>query len=619
MASWGHQTPGGYSSSSAGYPSGLMPPPRATGASPAASPVESSPVGFATDEAEYQDRKLYKRKYEKAKYQLQIAEAALKDRENESGELERAVRILDTQVREFKVRMERWESMASEEKEKAARAQKKLKVALRKLNDRDDKIRRLEARLERYQKSSSNGTPSGPSQAEVVAHLQASIKAMKDKVGKVQEDLRVYEGKKSSRESEWPSQPVEVRENPEKVQRHLAKLKALEDAIKRKVNEESALSAVVSQLEDKLKEALAAPKAVVPSAAISSGGAEGPPTVEMHEFDEDELLDLRPAEPQDARFAEWLTGHPELETVLKEQGVEVWDSFDGDLGRLEISLADCSNPASLFDVYLGWIAHNGQLHRLTMSDTTLDAGMAGRLCESVNELKTVTALELNRCGLTGTVCDILGAELESLTLEEVNFGYNNFGVHGAQALSCHLPSWSASLSVLNLQVNTLGDAGAAELATAFRGGTFPSLGVLDLRWNELKADGAQALADAFGAGACPALAEINLSGNQIRAAGLTALVVSVSRKLRSFDASMNHIDSEALAGIQDWVGQGRGDNPTPLLVNLEWNMIDDDDGLQKLAKALRDASAKVVFILKNNESYLEQAELSAICGDAIKI
>jgi len=516
--------------------------------------------------------------------------------------------------------MERWESMASEEKEKAARAQKKLKVALRKLNDRDDKIRRLEARLERYHKSSSNGTPSGPSQAEVVAHLQASIKAMKDKVGKVQEDLRVYEGKKTSRESEWPSQPVEIRENPEKVQRHLAKLKALEDAIKRKVNEESALSAVVNQLEDKLKEALVAPKAsAAPATTVSRGGAEGPPTVEMHEFDEDELLDLRPAEPQDARFAEWLTGHPELETVLKEQGVEVWDSFDGDVGRLEISLADCSAPGSLFDVYLGWIAYNGQLTRLTMSDTTLDAGMAGRLCESVNQLKTVSALELNRCGLTGTVCDILGAELEALPLEEVNFGYNNFGVHGAQALSCHLPSWSTTLSVLNLQVNTLGDAGAAELATAFRGGTFPSLGVLDLRWNELKADGAQALADAFSAGACPALSEINLSGNQIRAAGLTALVGSMSQSLRSIDASMNHIGSEALEGIQDWIGRGRGENLARLLVNLEWNMIDDDDGLKKLAETLRQTTAKVVFILKNNESYLEQSELAAICGDAIKI
>lgn len=105
---------------------------------------------------------------------------------------------------------------------------------------------------------------------------------------------------------------------------------------------------------------------------------------------------------------------------------------------------------------------------------------------------------------------------------------NTLGDAGAAQLARALPG-HATLSELSLGRNGVGDAGAAALAAVLGGGGCGALRQLALAWNDIGDSGADALAAALPA--VPALRELNLYVNDaIGDAGADALAAAAAAR-----------------------------------------------------------------------------------------
>ena len=122
------------------------------------------------------------------------------------------------------------------------------------------------------------------------------------------------------------------------------------------------------------------------------------------------------------------------------------------------------------------------------------------------------------CRFRETTFELLGG------VTELNFNWLNWGADEAVQLAVVLPL-CAKLTTLQLEINQVGDRGAAALAGAIKGnGALKTLRLID---NKIGDAGAAALADALRVNG--ALTTLNLYGNQIGEDSKSKLRTNVMR------------------------------------------------------------------------------------------
>jgi GTPase SAR1 family protein len=151
--------------------------------------------------------------------------------------------------------------------------------------------------------------------------------------------------------------------------------------------------------------------------------------------------------------------------------------------------------------------------------------------------------------LAATVRDGKLASLTGLLLES-----NRICVRGCTALAVAVRGGHlASLTSLNLGSNSIGAEGCKELAEATEGGNLASLLVLNLGNNSIGRKGCVALAEAAEGGNLGALTALLLESNRICARGCTALVAAVSG---DHLASLTALDLGSRAGSNSIGSEG---------------------------------------------------------------
>ncbi|MCC7290454.1 MAG: hypothetical protein IT449_00165 [Phycisphaerales bacterium] len=216
-------------------------------------------------------------------------------------------------------------------------------------------------------------------------------------------------------------------------------------------------------------------------------------------------------------------------------------------------------------------------------------GICTLLAES-RHLAGLTYLSVDDCALGGPGFTLLGSHLPSFPkLELLGLSRNGSGAAGVRALGAHLRSAGVpSLRFLDLSENAIGDQGTDELAVIASGAG--GLRELLLRRNGITAHGAKALAAAH----WPELTLLILEDNRIGDAGAATLGTSDGiPKLRDLWLSGNDIGSagaEVLASARArWTMLSH--------LDLSYNRIDNAGALALMSAACKEPWASVLVSL----------------------
>ncbi|KAF9201931.1 hypothetical protein BGZ59_002435, partial [Podila verticillata] len=180
------------------------------------------------------------------------------------------------------------------------------------------------------------------------------------------------------------------------------------------------------------------------------------------------------------------------------------------------------------------------------------------------------------------------------TLTILNLQSNSIGANGAQALAEALKT-NSTLTTLNLDNNLIGDNGAQALAEVLK--TNSTLTTLNLDNNRIGDNGAQALAEALKTNST--LTTLNLQENKIWYKGLLAFseAFKSNTNLSTLDLRNNLIENKVISA---WAEKFKT-NSTLTTLNLDNNEIEGNGArAQALAEALKTNSTLTTLNLKSN-------------------